>query len=83
MLGRFVYIARSAATERRSADSNESAHSVQAIGNETVSSLAPLVIDYLKASPSTIPLALALAFALTLSVGLALALAPLHPQTPT
>jgi hypothetical protein len=45
----------------------------QAIGNETVSSLAPLVIDYLQASPSTIALALALAFALTLSVGLALA----------
>ena len=38
-----------------------------------LSSLAPLVIDYLQASPSTIALALALAFALTLSVGLALA----------
>ena len=81
--GLFLYIARSAATARRSAATNESAHSVQAIGNETVSSLAPLVIDYLKVSPSTIALALALAFALTLSVGLALALAPLHAQTPT
>ena len=82
-------------TERLSAaqcavDANEPAHSAQAIGNETVSSLAPLVIDYLKARPSTFALALAFAFALvfalalalalTLSFDLALALASLQPQ---
>eukprot|EP00964_Phaeocystis_antarctica_P059627 scaffold35427_cov35-Phaeocystis_antarctica.AAC.1 len=48
---------------------------VQAIGNETVGSLAPLVIDYLKASPNTLALALAFALALALAPALAFALA--------
>ena len=55
---------------------------VQAIGNETVGSLAPLVIDYLKASPNTLALALAFALALALAPALAFALA-LAPPPPS
>ena len=53
---------------------------VQAIGNETVGSLAPLVIDYLKARPNTLALALAFALALAPALAFALALALASPQ---